>query len=167
MSMTLLVTSVMASPAAVSDPAPGMQTSVRSVAETDLIAETIIFGVESAKCKIRKCAKIVVSLKMNETNRGPSLTPLKATAACILGTLADLESTLACVIWNSEAVSTCEMIFVVGGMRARVLANYGVSFAIALGVSRSWMVGSRTKASATLRYARRWSDNEVGIMTKI
>ena len=99
--LTLLVTSVLASPApapvAEPVPAPNTQMSVRNVAETDLIAETIIFGVESAKCKILKCAKVI------------------ATGACIIGALPDLDSTLACVSGNSEAVSIpCSM--VLGGV---------------------------------------------------
>ncbi|KAF1917551.1 hypothetical protein BDU57DRAFT_546802 [Ampelomyces quisqualis] len=79
--MNLLVTSVLASPAlvAVPDSAHNEAMSARNIAETDLIAETIIFGVESAKCKILKCAKII------------------ATGACIIGALPDIDSTLACV----------------------------------------------------------------------
>lgn len=88
--MNLLVTSVLASPAlvAVPDSAHNEAMSARNIAETDLIAETIIFGVESAKCKILKCAKII------------------ATGACIIGALPDIDSTLACVSGNSEAVSS-------------------------------------------------------------
>lgn len=76
------------------NPASNAGICARNTAETDLIAESIIFGVESAKCKILKCAKIV------------------ATGACILSSLPDVTTTLACVGGNAEEVRsvqiTCE-----------------------------------------------------------
>jgi hypothetical protein len=87
MSMALLASLTIASPAPA--PAPAA-VSARNVAETDLIAETIVFSVESAKCKLLKCATVI------------------ATGACILSALPDLESTLACVGGNAEDVSQVE-----------------------------------------------------------
>jgi hypothetical protein len=95
--MTFLVTVALASPApaaapapiAVScaAPAPNAPICARNVIESDIIADAIVFGVESAKCKILQCAKVVV------------------TASCILDALPDLTSTLACVSGNVEKVS--------------------------------------------------------------
>jgi hypothetical protein len=93
MYMAFLVSATFASPAPapiaapVAAPIPAPMCA-RNVAETDLIAETIIFSVESAKCKILKCATII------------------ATGACILGALPDLEATLACVSGDAADVST-------------------------------------------------------------
>jgi hypothetical protein len=95
-SLTFLVTIALASPAPAAAPAPiavsyaapvpNAPMCARNVAETDIIANTIVFGVESAKCKILQCAKIV------------------ATASCILDTLPDLTLTLACVSGNAQKV---------------------------------------------------------------
>jgi hypothetical protein len=95
--MTFLATVALASPApaaapapiAVSyaAPAPNAPTCPRNVIESDIIADVIVFGVESAKCKILQCAKVVV------------------TASCILDALPDLTSTLAYVSGNAEKMS--------------------------------------------------------------
>jgi hypothetical protein len=89
--MTFLVAVALASPAPMSvsyaAPAPNAPICARSVVETDIIADAIVFGVESAKCKILQCAKVV------------------ATASCILDALPDLTSTLACVSGSAEKVS--------------------------------------------------------------
>jgi hypothetical protein len=94
--LTLLVTTALASPAPaaapapiavpVPAPAPNALMCARDVAETDFIADAIVFGVESATCKLLECAKVV------------------ATAACIVGALPDLTATLACVSGNAEKV---------------------------------------------------------------
>jgi hypothetical protein len=94
--LTFSVTAALASPAPAAVPAPiadpdpvsalNAPMSARNVVETDLIADAIVFGVESAKCKLLQCAKVI------------------ATAACILGALPDVTATLACVSGNAEKV---------------------------------------------------------------
>jgi hypothetical protein len=87
--LTAVISLTQASPAPVAvpiaAPVPALMCA-RSVAETDLIAETIIYGVESAKCKILKCASVI------------------ATVACITGALPDIDSTLACVSGKADKV---------------------------------------------------------------
>lgn len=83
-SLTQATPAPVALPIAAPVPAP---MCARNVAETDLIAETIIYSVESAKCNLIKCATVV------------------ATGACILSALPDIESTLACISNKADKVS--------------------------------------------------------------
>lgn len=87
--LTALISLTQASPAPVpvpiAAPVPAPMCA-RNVAETDLIAETIIYNVESAKCKILKCAAVI------------------STVACITGALPDIDSTLACVSGKPDKV---------------------------------------------------------------
>jgi hypothetical protein len=93
--LTMLVTAALASPApapmAVAGPVPAPNAAMcaRNVAETDLIADAIVFGVESAKCRILHlpCARVVASI------------------FCIAGALPDVTATLACVGGNHKTVS--------------------------------------------------------------
>lgn len=77
-----------AMPIAAPVPAPKAAMCARNVAETSLIADTIIYGVESVKCKILKCAAVI------------------ATVVCIRGALPDVDSTLACVSGKADKVRT-------------------------------------------------------------
>jgi hypothetical protein len=81
--LAIMAAAVLANPTT----APNSDIYARDTAEVDLIADSIVFGVESAKCKILKCARVV------------------ATGASILTSLPDVTKTLACVKGNSEQVS--------------------------------------------------------------
>jgi hypothetical protein len=81
--LAIVAATVLANPA----PTPNASIHTRDNAEVDLIADFIIFGVESAKCRIFKCAKLV------------------ATGACILTSLPDITQTLAYVKGNVKRIS--------------------------------------------------------------
>jgi hypothetical protein len=78
--LTSLATMAFATPA----PSYNAPVCARDVAETDLIAQSIQFAVESADCTIFSCAKVI------------------ATGACILKSIPDLKKTLACVKGKKE-----------------------------------------------------------------
>jgi hypothetical protein len=121
--MAFLVTSALASPApaAVPDPVPNTQMSVRSVADINHIAETNIDGVDLAKCKLLQCITII------------------DTASCVYDAGFDLDLTLACVGGDAEAVSTIPSTFssVGGSFKVKAIADSSVSCAIVPGVTRS------------------------------
>jgi hypothetical protein len=81
--LTSLATMAFATPA----PAPNAPVCARDVAETDLIAQSIQFAVESADCSIISCVKVI------------------AAGACILKSIPDLKKTLDCVKGKKDKVS--------------------------------------------------------------
>ncbi|KAH7408823.1 hypothetical protein DE146DRAFT_752930 [Phaeosphaeria sp. MPI-PUGE-AT-0046c] len=86
--LPLLVSLAQGTPAPIVPPFPA-PICARNVADTDLIAESIVYSVESAKCKILKCAAVI------------------ATAACILGAIPDIDTTLACVKGKADKLCSC------------------------------------------------------------
>ena len=118
---------------ALSSPALGASTSARDVSEIDLVADSIVFGVESAKCRILKCAKVI------------------ATAGCILKNLPDVSDTLECVSGNAEAVSTNSSLIRTEREKLHVYVEHKTdhtrSCVLALAVSTRSMIGSLRKGS--------------------
>jgi hypothetical protein len=118
---------------ALPSPALGALISARDTSETDLVAESIVFGVQCEKCRIPKCAKVI------------------ATAGCTFKSLPDVSETLECVSGNAEAVSTNSSLIRTEREKLHVHVEHRTdhtrSCVLALAVSTSTMIGSLRKGS--------------------
>jgi hypothetical protein len=84
---TILLTSLATMACAIPAPAPNAPVCARDVAETDLIAQSIQFAVDSADCSFFGCISVI------------------GAAVCIKKSLPDVVKTLACVKGKKEKVS--------------------------------------------------------------